>query len=69
MSPEDIIAHLNRMVEIVEPIPYSIASADLNLNEPDECLMIDGYRADYFQSYIMQAIDYIKQFIELTDPK
>lgn len=61
MHIDDIIEHLDKMAEIVEPIPYSIASADLNLDNPDECLMIDGYRADYFQTYIMQARDYLIQ--------
>ena len=69
LSPEDIIEHLEIMSETVEPIPYSIANSDLNLDNPDECLMIDGYRADYFQTYIMSAVNYLKQFIELTEPK
>lgn len=65
MTPEDVIGQIDILLENIEPIPYSIANSDLNMNSPDECSMIDNYRADDFQRTLMCAKDFIEQYKEL----
>lgn len=65
MTADDVIGQIDILTENIEPIPYSIASSDLNMNNPDECSMIDNYRADDFQRTLMCAKDFIEQYKEL----
>lgn len=65
MTPDDVIGQIDILTENIEPIPYSIAESDLNMNNPYECSMIDNYSADDFQRTLMCAKDFIEQYKEL----